>query len=194
MTGTSQDLIAAAARAVAHHGLRKTSLTVVAEEAGVSRATAYRYFGDREHMLQAVGRYEVCTFLRHLEHQVGDERDPRTVVARALDEGLTWMAHHPVVARALRTEADLFVTLFIERPDRSPLFTHLCTEVSETLTRLGHASSFSVPVDNAAEALVRLTFSYLLMPTTTYVDREQVVETLMDGLLGAKGVSEHPTS
>lgn len=192
MTGTPQDLIPAAARAVAHYGLRKTSLTDVAKEAGVSRATAYRAFGGRDQMLAAVGRYEVRRFLRHLEQELADTRDPRAVVALALDHGLRWAARHPVVDRALDTEADLVVGLLTEQPGNPSLFTHVTTELAASLTRLGHATSFALPVESTAEVLVRLTISHLLLPISTFTSREQVVETLMHGLSDRNRVSEQP--
>lgn len=192
MTDAPQDLIAAAARAVAHYGLRKTSLTDVAKEAGVSRATAYRAFGGRDQMLEAVGRHEVCRFLRHLEQGLANTRDPRTVIARALDESLQWMAHHPVVSRALDSEADLLVTLLAPRPGGQSLFVHVSRELAASFTRLGHASSFALPVEHTAEALVRTVFSCLLMPTSTFVSREQVLEALMHGLAGENSVSDYP--
>lgn len=193
MQDVAPELLRAAAEAVGSYGLRRTSLTDVAARAGVSRATIYRAFGDRDRMLRAVGRYEVCRFLQHLERELEDVADPRTLLTRALDESLSWMSGHPVVRRARSTEADLVVGLLVDHPGGTSLFTHISSELAVSFTRLGHASSFALPIENAAEALVRLMFSYLLVPTSTFVGCEQAIDALMNGLAGPNGVSHSPS-
>jgi AcrR family transcriptional regulator len=49
-----QAILRAAERCVEHYGIRKTTMEDVAREAGISRPSVYRYFGDRRDLLVAV--------------------------------------------------------------------------------------------------------------------------------------------
>jgi len=63
-------LISAALECFLSFGVRKTSLTDVADRAGVSRATAYRVFGDKNGLVRAVAEAEVTRFLNELDKMV----------------------------------------------------------------------------------------------------------------------------
>ena len=58
-SGPDPRLIAAALDCFLSFGVRKTSLTDVADRAHVSRATAYRVFGDKDGLVRAVVEAEV---------------------------------------------------------------------------------------------------------------------------------------
>ena len=62
---------------VARWGLAKTTVEDAAREAGVSRATVYRYFpGGRDELLSAVVGWEFSRFFLRLYEEVSDADTP----------------------------------------------------------------------------------------------------------------------
>jgi len=58
--GTEERAIAATLACIGRHGLGKTTSDDVAREAGCSRATLYRYFGDKQQLVAAALRAEAA--------------------------------------------------------------------------------------------------------------------------------------
>ncbi|KUI26826.1 TetR/AcrR family transcriptional regulator [Mycobacterium sp. GA-2829] len=63
-TSTQHRILAATAEVLARSGQTKLSLSEVALQAGVSRPTLYRWFADKQELLDAFGRYERAMFDR----------------------------------------------------------------------------------------------------------------------------------
>lgn len=90
---TERLILDAGAACLARFGNEKTSIQDVADAAGVSRATVYRYFTDRAQLLQAVTDYE-----HH--KQLGEVRT-RAAGAETLEQALAVIAE-VAAAAALR--------------------------------------------------------------------------------------------
>ena len=54
---TNERIVFAALTAFLKQGVKRSSLTDVAYEAGVTRITVYRYFGDKQGLVEAVCRH-----------------------------------------------------------------------------------------------------------------------------------------
>lgn len=61
---TSERIVLAAFAAFLRQGVKRTSLTEVAFEAGVTRVTVYRYFGDKARLVRAVCLRIAAVFAR----------------------------------------------------------------------------------------------------------------------------------
>ena len=61
---------------VAHHGLLSVTMSQIAEETGVGRATLYKYFSDVESILLAWHEREIGTHLEHLTRVRDEAGDP----------------------------------------------------------------------------------------------------------------------
>lgn len=61
--GTREKILEAAARCLVHFGLSKTTMHDVSRQAGVSRASVYRYFADRNELIEAAIRRQALSFL-----------------------------------------------------------------------------------------------------------------------------------
>src|SRR5688500_18635600 len=68
----SAKVVAGAPRAIARFGLAKLTVDDVARQAGISRATLYRYFPGRGAVLAAVVRSETERLQRGLDEALGD--------------------------------------------------------------------------------------------------------------------------
>jgi AcrR family transcriptional regulator len=84
-----------AAALVAEHGLRSVTMSQIAEETGIGRATLYKYFSDVEAILVAWHKRQVTSHLDHLAQvrdQAGDARKRLEAVLEAY--ALISYAHH----------------------------------------------------------------------------------------------------
>jgi TetR/AcrR family transcriptional regulator len=75
-------IIAAATRCIARHGTAKVPIEQIAAEAGVSRMTVYRYFGNRDDVVLAVIVGRIDARLSELVHSLRSRRQ----AAQALPE------------------------------------------------------------------------------------------------------------
>ncbi len=78
-----QQLVEAARRVVQRFGYKKTTLEDIAEEGGVSRATLYYYFPNREEVFRALILHEIETLTAAVTRAV-DLDDPPDVRLRSL--------------------------------------------------------------------------------------------------------------
>src|SRR3982751_3761331 len=81
---TADTILAAAQRSIRRRGPQKLSLSAVAEEAGVSRPTVYRWFPTKTLLLAAITAYEVEQFDAGLQALADAPPDPRERFASAL--------------------------------------------------------------------------------------------------------------
>ena len=90
------------ANLVANHGLRSVTMSQIAEETGIGRATLYKYFRDVEAILFAWHQRLVSGHLEHLaelRHQAGDPGDRLKAVVEAF--ALILHEHHGTELAAL---------------------------------------------------------------------------------------------
>jgi AcrR family transcriptional regulator len=67
------------------HGIRKTSIDDIAERAGVTRVTVYRYFADRPELVEAAFR-QVNGVFDHIREALAEEDDLDGYLARMARE------------------------------------------------------------------------------------------------------------
>lgn len=189
MPGIAPGLLRAATETVAASGLRRASLTDVAARAGVSRATAYRAFGDREGMLVAVITDELDRGLQVFERQAADSARGRELVRSWLDHTLDVARQSPVFGRAFTEESELLVRMMVRGVDGRSLIGHATEQATRSLQRLDAGELFGLPLPNVAEILVRTSFSMLLEPATTLQSREVTVAVLCGAVAAAESAA-----
>ncbi len=85
-----QQILAAAEKVIAYYGVSKTTMDDIGKQAGVSRPTVYRYFGDRDNLLAAlIERRTRMLFDRARNYIFGFES-----FAEQLVEGLLYLVDH----------------------------------------------------------------------------------------------------
>lgn len=85
-----QQILTAAERMIARYGVSKTTMDDIGRQAGVSRPTVYRYFGDRDNLLAAlIERRARMLFDRARDYIFGFES-----FAEQLVEGLLYLVDH----------------------------------------------------------------------------------------------------
>lgn len=148
-----------ALRAMARYGLSKLTVDDVAREAGISRATLYRYFPGRGAVLAAVVQAETDRLRQGLDEALAD--------VATLDEALSAVARFG--ARAFTDHAALQHLLTTEPGAVLP---HLCFAGADNLLtvaadRIGpHLCRFMGPLQarRTGEWLARIVLSYGLAP------------------------------
>jgi AcrR family transcriptional regulator len=95
---------------VAEHGLRLVTMSQIAQEAGIGRATLYKYFPDVEAILRAWHERQIAA---HLE-QLGEYRDRPGDARERLDAVLEAYA---VIAHESRGHLDADLEAFLHRDE-----------------------------------------------------------------------------
>ena len=102
---TSKLILEAARRSVAVRGPVKLTLSAVAEEAGVSRPTLYRWYPTKAMLLAALAGYEVELFDKGLKAAI----EPQRTAQRRVDAALRYLIHYlddSLGAGAVTADAD----------------------------------------------------------------------------------------
>jgi len=146
---------------VARWGLAKTTLEDAAREAGVSRATVYRYFpGGREELIGAVVSWEFARFFRRLYDEIHQADTLEEVMERGLVFAHNAMREHEVLQRILQTEPEILLPrLTVEANETHKL---VAAFLSPYLVRHGMAPG--PELDRAADFLARMALSYIGSP------------------------------
>lgn len=180
--GVRERLLAATYSCVARWGLSKTTLEDAAREAGLSRATVYRYFpGGRDELIEAVVAWELGRFEDRLYDAVGSASSLEEVMERALVFAHRAIAEHEVLQRILGTEPELLLpTLSAETTGTERLLASFLVPYLER-----HELAPGVDVAESADFLARMVLSYVASPGRwDLADPAQVARLVRAELLG----------
>lgn len=172
-------LIDAALACFADHGSRKTSLSDVARRAGVSRTTAYRVFGSKPGLIEAVSRREVARFLAALEDALAREPSWAAAVAFTLDH----VRSHAALQRAVREEPEDLLRVLTVGVEGSSALAVLADAAAGIIDRRLDDGELRVSPREAAEWTVHAIFSLLLAPTSTTQDPDRVTDLILHGVV-----------
>jgi len=149
-----------ALRAIARFGLAKLTVDDVAREAGISRATLYRYFPGRGAVLAAVVRSETERLQRGLDDALAETTTLAESLAAAAAYGARAFTGHEALQYLLETEP-------------GAVLPHLCFSGADSLLRVAadriapHLCRFMGPLEarRTGEWLARIVLSYGVAPS-----------------------------
>jgi AcrR family transcriptional regulator len=155
----------------------RTRMADVAAAAGVSRQTLYNEFGSKDALAQAMAMREVEQFIAGTEAalEAADPDDPIEAVGAAALYTLQQAADNPLLKAALIDDSGGLLSFLTTRGEP----THAAAVASFTRYYTTHFPQ--LPADDiavAAEAITRLTISYLVLPTD--VPAETIAARLAD--------------
>lgn len=150
-------------------GLRKVSMGEVGAEAGMSRASVYRYFPDRRSLVDAVLARTAARFVAASEPTV----DEGTTLAEQVTAAARFIISHrsdETFSLGLPAGDSLFAELLTTHNDK--LFTEWVEFWQPRLADAKSSGEVAETIDerHAGEWIVRFLFSFAVFPTSTHVD------------------------
>lgn len=152
----------AAGRCFARHGLRRTRVTDIAEEVGVSRVTVYRQVGTVEDVARLLLARELDRLISSLVPKLLTTDDADGVVS-VIASAVEFANGHPVLSKVVRDEPE-FVGAFVitELPTLIDRLLVLAEPVVRRLADLDRASRFDIPV--LGEWVARVVITMVVAP------------------------------
>jgi AcrR family transcriptional regulator len=162
---TSERILDAALDAAAASGIKHLTLDDVARRAGVGRVTVYRRFGDRQGLVEALGVREARRVFAALDAATAPDQPIADQVADGFVAGLRLLREHPLLARLVEHEPDVFLDALTNK--RAALFPFARAYVAGRLAG-ARAEGARADLDllQVAEAFLRITVSFALIPET----------------------------
>lgn len=163
-TNRREDLLAAAAACFVDAGLRRTTMEDVARAAGAGKATLYRYFANKDALIDALLAREGDRFQRRLQRSVAAADTVLAGLEEAFVVGIRFFTEHPVLNRG----RDEDPALLLERvtASRGPLVDAGLAWFAGQVAAGQQAEQIRADIDPrvAAEVLMRLILSYFTFP------------------------------
>jgi AcrR family transcriptional regulator len=161
MEGPRQRILEATYACVARWGLSKTTVEDAAREAGLSRATVYRYFpGGRDELIDAVVSWQFLLFFGRLYEEVHGATSLEEVLDRGLAFARRSLVEHEVLQKMLETEPDVLMPKLTVESNRTVglIAGFLVPYLHE------HGMAQGVEIHEAADFLARMILSYISSP------------------------------
>lgn len=176
MVDTRQRILAATYVCVARWGLSKTTVEDAAREAGLSRATVYRYFpGGREQLIHDVVTWELMQFFGRLYEAVQGAESLEAVMERGIRFAYRSIVEHEVLQRVMQTESEMLLPTLTVESNR------VRQGIAEFLLPylLHHGMAAGVDPGRAADFLARMILSYVSSPGRWDLDDPREVRELV---------------
>jgi AcrR family transcriptional regulator len=189
MDGPRQRILEATYACVARWGLSKTTVEDAAREAGLSRATVYRYFpGGRDELIDAVVSWQFLLFFVRLYEEVHGAASLEEVLDRGLAFARRSLSEHEVLQKMLETEPDVLMPKLTVESNRTVglIAGFLVPYLHE------HGMAEGVEIHVAADFLARMILSYISSPGHWDLGDPDQVATLVRTELLAGVVAELP--
>lgn len=158
---TRDRILDATLELLASIGLAKLSLEEVAAEAGVSRQTVYRHFGNRDQLLAATVLREEQGFIDRIVAASDRESELQAALEAAIRETLTAAREHPLLDRLLETEPEQLLPFLLS--GSGPVLPAARPVITEVLRRFLPEQP-DAHVRLVADLCTRLMISYTANP------------------------------
>ena len=169
-------ILDATAALVTEHGLRAVTMSQIAAEAGIGRATLYKYFSDVEAILSAWHERQISVHLDHLA-AVRDQGGDAAQRLHAVLEAYAMLAHRS------RGHPDADLAAFLHRDARVARATHRLRDMVRDLLDEGARAGTlrgDVPSDELASYCLHALTASSTLPSQAAVRR--LVAVTMAGL------------
>ena len=160
---TSARILDAALDLAAASGVQHLTMDAVAQRARVGRMTVYRRFGNKQALVAALGAREARRCLAELDAAAQPEAPIAEQVAAGFATSLRLAREHPLLSRLALLEPGTVLDALTE--DGGALFGLARAYLAGRLRESQRAGILGdIEVEEAAELLVRLAVSFVLIP------------------------------
>lgn len=156
-------------------------MSLVSDEAGVSRATLYRYFPTKEALLDALTGHIGRDFRRFLANELSEAADGGNILALVVETMRRYTVGTPVLTQILGAEP-LFVRSFYNEAF-TDLVKDVATAIGPSFGPHGSEACRRADVLTTAELLVRTAISYRVVAVDTGPQRPGAFTTRFAELL-----------
>jgi AcrR family transcriptional regulator len=160
-SGTVESILEAARTAIAERGPGKLTLSAVANAAGISRPTLYRWFPTKEDLLAAITIYEEERFDVGLQLVIDANRAPK----RRLDAALRYLVNY--LDESMMPDpigVDPEYALKSLATSLGPHIEILSRLLGDALLEVPAVRSGALTAEQAAEMFLRMAYSHYLVP------------------------------
>lgn len=165
-------IVKAAMACVDRVGLAKTSMSVIAAEAGVTRQTVYRYFPRLADILSAVALAGVEDFAARMARHLASFGSPAEVAVESVVFGVLEVPREPYLGLLLQAGESDFFTVAVTSPESFALGARILRDVPVDWADAGIATDHEL--QGLAEILMRLFLSFLQHPSTPALTDDQL--------------------
>jgi AcrR family transcriptional regulator len=163
-TTTDDRILDAALELISAYGIARTSIDDIAARAGVGRATVFRRLKTKDAVVERLLARETQRFLAQLRETIAATNDPADSIVEAFFYVVRYFTTHPLLDRLARMESQALIdALRAGEPSAFELGTEFVARRLRSGQRRGKIPQSDA--DLLADALVRLTLSYLLIPS-----------------------------
>jgi len=188
----SERILDAALEICAASGIRHLTMDAVADGAGVGRMTVYRRFGSRERVEEALAVREARRCIAELDSTVDPGAPIDDQIAQGVLTSLRLIREHPLLERMSRVEPAAALAALTS--EGSAVFAMSRAFVAARIRASQSAGLVDrkLDPDHAAELLVRLSFSFLLirdsaLPLDDDRRMRELARTMIAPILGVAG-------
>ena len=169
---TEARILVAALAVIGRRGVRRLGMQEVAEAAGVSRGTLYRYFPSKEHVLAAAAEYDGQRFSTGLDDALAAARDPADRITAFMAYSFDFIRTHP--CRPLFESEPGFVMSYLL--DNLPsLRAELLEHLADAFDAVPAVACGDLGREQLADVIVRLFAASWIIPQT---DDDSLVQSL----------------
>lgn len=171
-TRSSEALLQATLQLIARSGIDSLTLSQVARHAGVSRATAYREFGDKDGLISAVAQHEIQRMASEVMASVDMHGDPMSLVPATVLAALRYLRHHDAFTYVRDHEPHWLLHAVLQIGEtRMDVVQSMAAIVAPAIAATSYPRPLLPPVQ-AAEIIVRTVLSHTLIERSTLTDEE----------------------
>lgn len=173
---TEERILVAALGLIGRRGVRRLAMQEIAESAGVSRGTLYRYFPSKDQVLAAAAEYDERRFSSGLDAALAATTSPERRIATFMAYSFDFIRSHS--ARSLFESEPGFVMSYLL--DHLPsLRTELMERLGDALDQVPAVTSGALDRDQLADVIVRLFASSWIIPETDDASLVQSVNRIL---------------
>ena len=184
--GVRERILDAATQCLLESGLDARLHAAIAERAGLSRPTLYKYVGDQTAILDAVRDREIEAFFTAAVPLLSSTDDLRTGLVDAVVFVVEYGRRHLLLQKALREHPELILPALTT--ESGPLVDRIHAMFAEQLERALAAADTDLDTRVVVEWIYRIIVSLITTPSGPRTESPEQLREYIDGLLRLAGI------